>query len=109
MPQTPTVEAQKLETPKPQSLFGLNPVSNFMGFTVNPQPQTPKPIRPQHQTRNPKPYIQNPSPQTLNRQTLNPKPQPKPKPSTVNPNPLTLNPNPKPKLKVQTLNPSRKP
>ena len=39
-----TVEARKLETPYPQSLrakeegipalFGLNPVSNFMGFAV---------------------------------------------------------------------------
>ena len=33
-----TVEAQKLETPQPQSLrvmYKVNPVSNFMGFTVN--------------------------------------------------------------------------
>ena len=35
-----TVEAQKLETQGPQAgipaLFGLNPVSNFLGFLVGP-------------------------------------------------------------------------
>ena len=34
------------------ALFGLNPVSNFMGFTVYQQAPTPKPSFMSHQTLN---------------------------------------------------------